>query len=191
MSNNQTLEDQVNARLHGLIRALQRIVSQKVSSAPFESLNAGDQFLYNDPASGQLVLCARIEPDAGSTTFICAHCFAPAAPNAAAADGSAVYHFCPADPVIILTPPNGLDDRWFVARAKEKYHDEGTLEIDDHAIVSRPDDMIHAEGAYVQAWVWVPLPCNWRHRRRQSHLPKPKRKPVRYRAEKARQEVTP
>jgi hypothetical protein len=36
--------------------------------------------------------------------------------------------------------------------AKDQYEDEGTLEIDDNAIVSRCDD---GAGAYVQAWVWV------------------------------------
>lgn len=35
--------------------------------------------------------------------------------------------------------------------ARRKYHDEGTCEIDDNAVVSVSDD----EGAYVQAWVWV------------------------------------
>ena len=159
MSNNQTLEDQVNAKLHGLIDALQRIVSQKVSSAPFESLNAGDRFLYDDPASGQLVLCTRIEADPSATAFICAHCFAPAAPNAQTADGSAVYHFCPTDPVIVLTPPEGPDDARFVARAQEMYHKEGVVEVDNGASVDRPvQGVIAAGGAYVEAWVWVPLP---------------------------------
>ena len=159
MPDTPTLADQVNARLHELIDALQRIVSQKVSSAPFESLNAGDQLLYDDPASGQLVLCAKIEPDPAATAFICAHCFAPAAPNAAAADGSAVYHFCPTDPVIVLTPPEGPDDDWFVSRAQEMYHEEGVVEVDCGANVSRAEEgVVAAGGAYVQAWVWVPLP---------------------------------
>ncbi len=37
--------------------------------------------------------------------------------------------------------------------AKDLYHDEGRIEIDDNAIVSRGVEPI--EGAYVQAWVWV------------------------------------
>lgn len=36
------------------------------------------------------------------------------------------------------------------ARAREMYHDEGTLEIDDNAIVSQSEG-----GCYVAAWVWV------------------------------------
>lgn len=39
----------------------------------------------------------------------------------------------------------------FRAVAKEKHHDEGSIEIDDAAIVSRGDD----DGCYVQAWIWV------------------------------------
>lgn len=37
--------------------------------------------------------------------------------------------------------------------AKDRYHDEGTIEVDDNATVSQSDD-----GAYVQAWVWAPKP---------------------------------
>lgn len=37
------------------------------------------------------------------------------------------------------------------AAAKRLYHDEGTIEVDDNAVVSIGDD----DGAYVQAWVWV------------------------------------
>jgi len=159
MSNTPTLTDQVNAKLRGLIDALQKMVSQKVSSAPFQSLNIGDQFLYDDPATGQLVLCTKLEPDPGSTAFVCAHCFTLAVPNAAAAGGSAVYHFCPTDAVIILTTPEGPDDDWFVSRAREMYHEEGVVEVDCGANVSRSEDgVIAAGGAYVEAWVWVPLP---------------------------------
>ena len=159
MSNTPTLTDQVNAKLRGLIDALQKMVSQKVSSAPFQSLNIGDQFLYDDPATGQLVLCTKLEPDPSSTAFICARCFGLAAVNAEAADKSAVYHFCPPEPVIILTPPEGPDDDWFVARAQEMYHEEGTIEVDCGANVSRAEEgVVAACGAYVQAWVWVPLP---------------------------------
>ncbi|MCA2972147.1 MAG: hypothetical protein INH43_26825 [Acidobacteriaceae bacterium] len=35
-------------------------------------------------------------------------------------------------------------------KAHEMYHDEGTLEIDDNAIVSQSEG-----GCYVAAWVWV------------------------------------
>lgn len=39
----------------------------------------------------------------------------------------------------------------YIKTAKEKYHSEGSIEIDSGATVSRGDD----NGAYVQAWVWV------------------------------------
>lgn len=42
---------------------------------------------------------------------------------------------------------------WFRSRARELYHEEGEIEIDDEALVSASDSL---EGAYVQAWVWVP-----------------------------------
>lgn len=38
--------------------------------------------------------------------------------------------------------------------ARSLFHDEGRIEVDDSAKVSMGDP---AEGAYVQAWVWVPL----------------------------------
>lgn len=41
---------------------------------------------------------------------------------------------------------------WFRIRAKELYHEVGEIEVDDNARVSFGDK----EGAYVQAWVWVP-----------------------------------
>jgi hypothetical protein len=43
--------------------------------------------------------------------------------------------------------------QWFRARAKELYHEDGEIEVDDKAPVSTGDE----DGAYVQAWVWVPL----------------------------------
>lgn len=43
------------------------------------------------------------------------------------------------------------DDEWYVVRARELYHDEGDIEIDTDAPVSRGS----GSGAYVQAWVWV------------------------------------
>ena len=39
--------------------------------------------------------------------------------------------------------------------AKRLFHDEGVLEIDDDAKVSRSVDMVAENGAYVAAWVWV------------------------------------
>lgn len=45
-------------------------------------------------------------------------------------------------------------DKWFRARAKEMYHEDGAIEVDSNALISRDDD--DDEGAYVQAWVWVP-----------------------------------
>jgi hypothetical protein len=44
-------------------------------------------------------------------------------------------------------------DNWFRTRARELYHEEGSTEVDINAPISRGDD----EGAYVEAWVWVPL----------------------------------
>jgi hypothetical protein len=44
-----------------------------------------------------------------------------------------------------------MSDEWFRMRAKEIYHEEGELEVDTDACVSRSDD----DGAYVAAWVWV------------------------------------
>lgn len=44
-------------------------------------------------------------------------------------------------------------DDWFRTRAKELYHEEGEIEVDGDAAVSLGND----DGAYVAAWVWVPL----------------------------------
>jgi hypothetical protein len=44
-------------------------------------------------------------------------------------------------------------DEWFRTRAKELYHEEGEIEVDGDAAVSLGND----DGAYVAAWVWVPL----------------------------------
>ena len=43
-------------------------------------------------------------------------------------------------------------DEWFRNQAKSTYHEEGQIEIDINARVSRGSD----DGAYVEAWVWVP-----------------------------------
>ena len=46
-----------------------------------------------------------------------------------------------------------MSDEWFRTRAKKLYHEEGEIEVDSDACVSSADD----GGAYVAAWVWVPL----------------------------------
>jgi hypothetical protein len=38
----------------------------------------------------------------------------------------------------------------YVSAARDRYVDEGVIEIDDHPVVSNSED-----GAYVAAWVWV------------------------------------
>lgn len=45
-------------------------------------------------------------------------------------------------------------DNWYRRKADEIHGSEGSIEIDDNALVSRGDD----HGAYVQAWVWVDGP---------------------------------
>jgi hypothetical protein len=47
------------------------------------------------------------------------------------------------------SPGLHLDEQYRTA-AKDTYHQDGSIEIDDHAIVSHSE-----EGAYVQAWVWI------------------------------------
>jgi hypothetical protein len=44
-------------------------------------------------------------------------------------------------------------ERWFRARAKSLYHSDGSIEVDGNARVSRGSET----GAYVEAWVWVPI----------------------------------
>ena len=48
---------------------------------------------------------------------------------------------------------NMKSDKWFRARAKELYYRDGVIEVDSNARISFGDD----EGAYVEAWVWVPF----------------------------------
>jgi hypothetical protein len=48
---------------------------------------------------------------------------------------------------------NEKDDEWFRARAKELYGRDGEIEVDSNARISYGAD----EGAYVEAWVWVPF----------------------------------
>lgn len=47
-----------------------------------------------------------------------------------------------------------MSEAWYRRKAKEGFHLDGELEIDDGATVSGSGD----EGDYVQAWVWVPDP---------------------------------
>ena len=44
-----------------------------------------------------------------------------------------------------------MTDEGYRKLAKQKYHKEGSVEVDDDAVVSRSYD----PGAYVAAWVWV------------------------------------
>ena len=54
-----------------------------------------------------------------------------------------------------LTPDETkFPDDWFIAEARQIHQEDGEVEIDDGAIVSRSSD----GGAYVAAWVWVPIP---------------------------------
>jgi hypothetical protein len=48
-------------------------------------------------------------------------------------------------------------DSWYRTQAKKQFHEEGLIEIDENAQVSRSEDEPH-EGAYVQAWVWIANP---------------------------------
>lgn len=70
-----------------------------------------------------------------------------------AKDGTGVHVLMPAQ----LSGPR---DEAYRQAAAEKYEQEGTLEIDDNAVVSSHEDSDNGErcgGAYVQAWVWVDL----------------------------------
>lgn len=53
-----------------------------------------------------------------------------------------------------MATSRAITDAQFRQAAKAQYHDTGTIEIDDRAVVSRNVD--GDDGAYVQAWVWVP-----------------------------------
>ena len=54
-----------------------------------------------------------------------------------------------------------ISNKRFVRAAREMYQDDGTLEVDDGAKVSRASakegGIEAAGGAYVAVWVWVPL----------------------------------
>jgi hypothetical protein len=47
---------------------------------------------------------------------------------------------------------------WYRTQARTLYQDEGRIEVDDNALVSRNAECGFDHGAYVQAWVWVPDP---------------------------------
>ncbi len=55
-----------------------------------------------------------------------------------------------------------MTDHEYIGRARELYHRDGEIEIDESAVVSRGGE----PGAYVQAWVWVEDPVGRRARRR-------------------------
>lgn len=44
-----------------------------------------------------------------------------------------------------------MTDEQYIAKARKEYQEDGSIEVDDGAPVSRGSD----PGAYVQAWVWV------------------------------------
>jgi len=50
-----------------------------------------------------------------------------------------------------ITDPDEPIDEQIIALARRKYCEDGSLEIDHGAKVSRGSE----NGAYVQAWVWV------------------------------------
>lgn len=50
-------------------------------------------------------------------------------------------------------------DNEYIKLAREQYHSDGEIEIDDDVAVSRSFDEPGVEtGAYVMAWVWVYKP---------------------------------
>lgn len=51
--------------------------------------------------------------------------------------------------------PRTEKEAYYFSLAKTRWHDEGTIEIDDDAEVSISEDQEGIKGAYVQAWVWV------------------------------------
>lgn len=71
-----------------------------------------------------------------------------------ALDGLARAGLIFADCVAFFAQHRSKEELYYVKEAKERYHADGELEVDDDAAVSIPDDS-HPEGAYVAAWVWV------------------------------------
>lgn len=53
---------------------------------------------------------------------------------------------------MLASPISERIQQRYRAAAKEAYHSQGEIEIDDNAVVSHSE-----EGAYVQAWVWVSI----------------------------------
>jgi hypothetical protein len=54
------------------------------------------------------------------------------------------------------TEDEALSDADYIALARTEYHEEGAIEIDDNAVVSRGSE----PGAYVAAWLWVDTPID-------------------------------
>ena len=46
----------------------------------------------------------------------------------------------------------------YIQAAREGWHEDGVIEVDEKAKVSKPDssDKSAEAGAYVQAWIWIP-----------------------------------
>ncbi len=54
--------------------------------------------------------------------------------------------------------PSNLSEGEYRKLAKEQFHADGEIEIDDNCKVSLIDDPESENGAYVTAWVWVADP---------------------------------
>lgn len=54
------------------------------------------------------------------------------------------------DLISIVSKINSRNDKAVIERAREIYAEEGAVEIDSNAIVSKSK-----EGAYVMGWLWV------------------------------------
>lgn len=57
--------------------------------------------------------------------------------------------------------PRDKEAQYYFDAAKDQYHSEGEIEIDDDAVVSLSEDTDYESGhrgAYVEAWVWVDNP---------------------------------
>lgn len=49
-----------------------------------------------------------------------------------------------------------ISTKLYVEAARRLHHEDGEVEIDDRPRISRSEDQDGEQGAYVQAWVWVP-----------------------------------
>lgn len=56
-----------------------------------------------------------------------------------------------------MSNPDWTDDDYRTL-ARQFFQDDGEVEVDDGATVSRNDDPSCSHGAYVAAWVWVDSP---------------------------------